>query len=364
MSTKIGHDPWLPTEDNPFITTSLPEAIYEAPVSSLLNMQGLGWDEECVKDIFNERDASIVLNIPVSLRRPSDAWVWYKEAKGEYTVKSAYRMLVGELQDNRPWRLLWNLKTDESARYLFMDCTDAVAMWTTIGLSSPTLGQDDMQCKFVMLCWGLWGSRNNKVWNGNAFDCNAVIHSSLTFLTNWKAAYDPMLTTQGSGGRLLKWKAPSPDRLKMNTDIAMDIHHNIMGLGWVLRDHHGMFLAAKAMQISGNYSVQEAEAVCIREALSWLKGTGMGDVDIETDSQLVYYALSSNPFISTFGFLIDDIKEVASMIEGVDFCFVKRSANRAAHIVAREAVSLTGCGEWFDTPPLYLVDCLLSDLMN
>ncbi|XP_031107784.1 uncharacterized protein LOC116012393 [Ipomoea triloba] len=126
----------------------------------------------------------------------------------------------------------------------------------------------------------------------------------------------------------------------MNTDATLDANHNVMGLGWVLRDHLGVFLAAKAMRISGNYSVQEAEAMCVREAMSWLKGTGMGNVDVETDRQLVYYALSWNPFISAFGFFIDDVREVASTIEGVDFCFVKRSANRATHIVARGPVSL------------------------
>ncbi|XP_031120333.1 uncharacterized protein LOC116023471 [Ipomoea triloba] len=144
----------------------------------------------------------------------------------------------------------------------------------------------------------------------------------------------------------------------------MDSQNKVMGLGWLLRAEGGIFLAAKSLRFNGNYSVQEAEAVCIREALSWLKGTGMGDVDIETDSQLVYYALSSSSFVSSFGFIIDDVKEVASMIEGVDFYFAKRSANRAAHLLAREAVSMSGCGEWFDTPPPFLVDCLLSDSMN
>nr|GMC89071.1 putative late blight resistance protein homolog R1B-16 [Ipomoea batatas] len=98
LTTKIGTDPWLPTDENPFVTTPLHGTIYEAHVSSLFNPHGTGWDEECVHGIFNERDANIILNIPVCMRKPSDAWVWYKEAKGDYTVKSGYRMLVSEIK--------------------------------------------------------------------------------------------------------------------------------------------------------------------------------------------------------------------------------------------------------------------------
>ncbi|XP_019186549.1 PREDICTED: uncharacterized protein LOC109181254 [Ipomoea nil] len=58
------------------------------------------------------------------------------------------------------------------------------------------------------------------------------------------------------------------------------------------------------------------------------------------------------------------VKELASQIGDVNFRFVKRSANCAAHTVAREAFSVSGCGEWFDTLPSFLVSVLDSDLMN
>ncbi|XP_019157207.1 PREDICTED: protein FAR1-RELATED SEQUENCE 5-like [Ipomoea nil] len=74
--------------------------------------------------------------------------------------------------------------------------------------------------------------------------------------------------------------------------------------GWVLRDDNGVFLAAKN-EDPGLYMAKEAEALSIREALS------------------------------CFGFLIEDIKVLASEIVDVEFYCVKRSANSAAHIVAR-----------------------------
>ncbi|XP_019166893.1 PREDICTED: uncharacterized protein LOC109162664 [Ipomoea nil] len=137
-----------------------------------------------------------------------------------------------------------------------------------------------------------------------------------------------------------------------------------MELGWVLRDDSGGFLAAKNVLVTGTYLVKEAEALCVREALSWLKATGLGGVDVEMDSQLVCNAIHSVSFGSAFGNLVDDVKELASEIEDVEFYFVKRSANRAAHCVSREAFSESGCGEWLDSPPSFLVNILHSDIMN
>ncbi|XP_031121101.1 uncharacterized protein LOC116024347 [Ipomoea triloba] len=86
---------------------------------------------------------------------------------------------------------------------------------------------------------------------------------------------------------------------------------------------------AKAKKFVGYFSVKEGEVVSIREALSWIKEMDLGDVDVETYSQLVFYALLSEPLISPFGFIIADVKEAASQIHDVVFRFVKRSANRA-----------------------------------
>nr|GME02889.1 uncharacterized protein LOC109189653 [Ipomoea batatas] len=92
--TIIGTDPWLVYVENPFVTTDLHESISNATVSSLLSENGSGWDAECVRDIFNERDANVILNIPVSLRKPPDIWIWKDEAKGIYSVNVIPRILL------------------------------------------------------------------------------------------------------------------------------------------------------------------------------------------------------------------------------------------------------------------------------
>ncbi|XP_031097041.1 uncharacterized protein LOC116001296 [Ipomoea triloba] len=86
----------------------------------------------------------------------------------------------------------------------------------------------------------------------------------------------------------------------------------------------------------------------MREALSWLKDTGMESVDVETDLQLLFNALScisTTSFYSVFGLIVDDVKELASLIDDAKFGFVKRSTNQVAHFVARAVGSESGCGK-------------------
>jgi len=74
--------------------------------------------------------------------------------------------------------------------------------------------------------------------------------------------------------------------------------------------------------------VKEAEALSLREALSRIKDAGMGNVDIDDmDSQIVYHAITSPSLYFAFGLLIDDVKDLAFAIAGVEFRFVKRFAN-------------------------------------
>lgn len=69
VDTIIGKDAWLSTDDNPFVQTELHETISNASVVSLLNEQGMECDIQCVNGIFYERDAKLILQIPISVRK-------------------------------------------------------------------------------------------------------------------------------------------------------------------------------------------------------------------------------------------------------------------------------------------------------
>ncbi|XP_019181631.1 PREDICTED: uncharacterized protein LOC109176680 [Ipomoea nil] len=176
-----------------------------------------------------------------------------------------------------------------------------------------------MEIVCVNLHWhvGVFGVAGMIMWKNATYSMDFMLRSALSLWNNWKGVNE--------------------QEALLNTDVAMESNSGTMGMGWIIRDEMGVLMAAKSSTYSGYFDVKEAETVSIREALSWVKALGYGDIDVETDSQIVFYALSSTSYNSPFSLIIDDVKEGASPIRDLVFRFARRSANRAAHALAREA---------------------------
>lgn len=63
---------------------------------NLFDETELRWDEDILKDIFNERDMRLIQQIPLLMNSRDDMWCWSFEDKGEFSVRSCYRSLRGE----------------------------------------------------------------------------------------------------------------------------------------------------------------------------------------------------------------------------------------------------------------------------
>lgn len=74
------HDLWLPCENNEYINT-VHEALKVSKVSSLVTEDQNSWDVDLVQDIFSERDANLILTIPLQ-RTDNDSWFWRKDKLG------------------------------------------------------------------------------------------------------------------------------------------------------------------------------------------------------------------------------------------------------------------------------------------
>jgi hypothetical protein len=116
-------DPWIPrgSTRRPRTHNILNEKMR---VCDLIDQTTVTWDEELIKSVFDEEDAKEILSIP--LRPEMEDWVaWHYDKKGEFSVKSAYRLGVS-IRDaqlnadasssistepkNKFWSNLWNLK--------------------------------------------------------------------------------------------------------------------------------------------------------------------------------------------------------------------------------------------------------------
>ncbi|XP_074342605.1 uncharacterized protein LOC141680216 [Apium graveolens] len=124
------------------------------------------------------------------------------------------------------------------------------------------------------------------------------------------------------------------------THILEMLYPNRYSYAFVVRDHQGALVEARLWCYEGQTSSTLAEAMGIREALSWIKTTRQQNVEVETDSlQIVQWIRSSYNSLSYVGRLVSECKELLAELhsQNVMLRFVKRSANRVAHFLARHS---------------------------
>ncbi|KAM6553938.1 hypothetical protein CsatB_014700 [Cannabis sativa] len=225
----------------------------------------------------------------------------------------------------------------------------------------------DYVCRASMLCWALWKSRNNTVWNKRNSTVRDVLVSASITLDHWRKAQENFalsslsLNNSGDGAEL--WTKPAENYIKINIDDALFHHENSYGFGIVARDDFGKLIEAKTCYKAGTYSAEVVEALGIKEALSWIKSKNWQKVEIETDSLLAVQAIRSDHNMSSiFGLITKDCFELLLSLIDVKLRFVKRPANRVAHAVARHARFTSSCSifeynVWPDLKALLYSEC-------
>lgn len=158
------------------------------------------------------------------------------------------------------------------------------------------------------------------------------------------------------------WQKPQPGWLTYNVDAATMVDKGLSSFGCVLRDGSGLFVSCIGGIFAGISDPKLAEAMAFREALSWLKRKEVSKVYIELDALSVVQAFRNDlNDASYFGSLIQDCLSLSKDLRSLLVYYVRRSANVAAHCVAREASSLSGLKEWCSIPS-FLIDVIYGDL--
>ena len=128
---------------------------------------------------------------------------------------------------------------------------------------------------------------------------------------------------------------PSTGVVKINVDAALFPDKERFSFACIARNDQGHVLEAIACSNQGMPSPESVEAMGVKEALSWIKRKDWQHVTIETDCLTVIQALrSSLSMDSYFGGIISDCKSIWDTRD-TSIVFIKRSANSAAHALAR-----------------------------
>ncbi|KAG8638031.1 hypothetical protein MANES_15G185801v8 [Manihot esculenta] len=326
----------------------------------LSSSRWIRWNESLIAQMFNERDRSCILNIPLSFSSCSDTWCWKFESKGHYSVKSAYRFVVDGFQHRKGseiWKRFWKAKVPpkvlnfcwralvnvvpclsslkskrvpvdpscplchvalENVLHILIQCPFARSCWLSSPLGWPAPSASSLNEWFslafssasvenaslmLMILWGLWQNRNNVVWKGQGQTANAArVVSSVSTIV------DPARPI---------WSPPPHGWIKANIDASLSSFYSQM-------------------------DVKCAETIAFREALSWIKEYRWDRVLFELDAQVLVMS-------------VNYCKLLLSSYEEAKCVFIHRSANDVAHVLATSTHSESGQGVWIDIPPPHIV---------
>ncbi|XP_074378428.1 uncharacterized protein LOC141719969 [Apium graveolens] len=362
------------------------------------------WDKEILDDICNKRDKELIQQVHIPIRKRADSWYRLFSDTGKFTVRSCYRMIKGENEcpDRMFWNKVWNLKLPgKVVSFVWRMCKDVIPTAVNLiskrvnildicawcqtatedgmeGLISVMPGETVMQVAkrflfagskkqgsmFGMICWALWYRRNKLIWEKMIVSVFGIKSMALNMFSDWRKATEVIegSSQQQQQKRVSLWSKPPDQWVKINTDASCDLAGGVTGLGCVARDDRGQFLRARINKVQVGYLPKLAEALSMREALSWTKGWSSSKCVFETDAKILVEAINAdkdNQGCSTFDCIVDDCKELIKHFEEVLIVFTPKSANSVAHLLAKGAHSMSGLQEWICTAP-DLIICNLT----
>nr|GMC86628.1 uncharacterized protein LOC109158421 [Ipomoea batatas] len=137
--------------------------------------------------------------------------------------------------------------------------------------------------------------------------------------------------------------APGHNMLVCHVDAGIDFASRCVTYGAFLTTAHGGFLAAINGSLDCVLDPMLAEAMACKEALKWIKSRGVMEVSIQSDClNLIQVVVGSSVVRSYFGSVIYDCRAISSLFTACVFQYIPRSANQAAHALAKAVGSHAG----------------------
>ncbi|KAM6543560.1 hypothetical protein CsatB_008007 [Cannabis sativa] len=175
LDTNVLNTPWLPSDTSPRVESDHP-SLHSCKVYQLMKTDVKEWDSEVLYDLFNSREAQIILQIPLNSNSIEDVWYWSKEPTGFYSVKSAYKHLQvikgnWSMDDNSNlWKNFWKIKVPPKVlHFAWRVLTDCLATRVQLQIkrvpvqnhylfcnsAAETTLHLFLDCPFSKSCWNI-----------------------------------------------------------------------------------------------------------------------------------------------------------------------------------------------------------------
>ena len=134
-------------------------------------------------------------------------------------------------------------------------------------------------------------------------------------------------------------------------------------MGVIIRDVNGAIIGALSMRIPLPHSVATTEALACRRAVQFAAEIELHEVTFEGDAAVVINAISAGATEhASYGHIIGDILAQAAFFSSFEFCYVNRSCNRVADLLAKRAKSGLDLQVWLEDCPQDVAILVLDDV--
>jgi hypothetical protein len=357
----VWKDPWIARDGMRVPFTPKGQNLITKVAELICPISG-NWDEPLVRDIFWPTEAEIILPTPIR-EDVEDFWAWHPDAKGLFSVKSAYKLHAlhmcaasGAREAAQPdpiWDKIWSLPCPMKVKhFVWRLAHDSLPLRMNIKrrgvdldpiclvcLRSDEVGAHTfLKCKALKHCWRelqmeqirlkllecanarevLWTILDLNIeqklralilcwqwWSArnklNAGDKARTAGDICTAVYRWVNDCK-MFYLKGTSTAVkqpARWTKPTGDFIKFNTDGAFFPGSNNGGWGFIPRDAQGDVRGSGYGHLRYIREPLRAEAEACVRALQYAAGWGMTLVHIETDSTILAEALQTNTYDRT-----------------------------------------------------------------
>jgi hypothetical protein len=209
----------------------------------------------------------------------------------------------------------------------------------------------------------IWLRRNAYVFDRGFSPPSQLISEARLDLLGYKEAQDRLDKEKAPRSPLLtRWTRPPRGWMKANWAASIDEGRKQMGLGVVVRDAGGGFVAALSKTVPFISDSISAEAIAAWESVKFCEAHHWLQVLFEGDSSAIASALTHDlPCLQSFGHLIADTRHLLGGFHFYKIQHVQRSANQVAYLIAKGALQIPSDVSWMEVCPPFIHSFVMAE---
>ncbi|BFG40875.1 hypothetical protein CerSpe_271490 [Prunus speciosa] len=228
-----------------------------------------------------------------------------------------------------------------------------------------SLDKRNFLTKISFLLWFIWKARCRFIFDGCKPEPIHVLQMANSAARDFLEACLPSISIGITNREVLPaqplWSPPRLGWYKVNSDGAWK-SNKAAGLGVIIRNSEGAFCGGLAEgKVCQSALATEADAVL--SGLNLALSLHHRKVMVETDSRVVKFGISGNYGNRAWSILpiLLEIRRMETLFDSVEWCWIPRNKNRAAHMAASIGIATVHRVTWLNQPPPSLVRVLVSD---